>query len=86
MAHQNGTDRHQLFFFSLDDQIGSDHPVRAIDACVESLDLNGLGFQKAQAKSTGSPPFHPGDLLKMYIYGRYNTRRSMSIMGEKRLF
>jgi hypothetical protein len=57
--------------------------MQAIDAFVESLDLNGLGFKKAQAKSTGSPPFHPGDLLKMYIYGRYNMRRSMSIMGKK---
>jgi transposase len=76
MAHQSGTDRHQLFFFSLEDQIGSDHPVRAIDAFVDSLDLSGLGFQKAQAKSTGSPPFHPGDLLKLYIYGYLNKVRS----------
>ena len=76
MAHQSGTDRHQLFFFSLEDQIGSDHPVRAIDAFVDSLDISGLGFQKAQAKRTGSPPFHPGDLLKLYIYGYLNKVRS----------
>ena len=43
MAHQSGTDRHQVFFFSLDAQIGADHPVRAIDAFVDSLDLSALG-------------------------------------------
>jgi len=56
MAHQSGTDRQQMFFFSLEDQIGSDHPVRAIDAFVDSLELSALGFQKTQAKRTGSPP------------------------------
>ena len=40
MAHQSGTDRHQVFFFSLDEQISTDHPVRAIDAFVDSLDLS----------------------------------------------
>jgi len=83
MARQNGTDRHQLFFFSMDGQIRSEHLMQAIDAFVEILDLNGLGFQKAQAKSTGNPPFYPGDLFMMNIYGRYNLRRSMSIMGKK---
>ena len=76
MAHQSGTDRHQVFFFSLDEQISTDHPVRAIDAFVDSLDLSALGFQKTKAKRTGSPPFHPGDLLKLYIYGYLNKIRS----------
>jgi len=76
MTHQSGTDRHQLFFFSLGDQIGSDHPVRAIDAFVGSLDLSALDFPKAQAKRTGSPPFYPGDLLKLHIYGYLNKVRS----------
>lgn len=72
MAHQNGTDQHQLFFFSLEDQIGSDHPMRTIDVFLGSLDLGGLGYQKVQAKRTGSPPFHPGELLKLYINGYLN--------------
>ena len=42
----------------------------------DSLDLSALGFQKTQAKRTGSPPFHPGDLLKLYIYGYLNKVRS----------
>lgn len=76
MAHQIGTDRHQIFLFSLEDRINADHPVRAIDAFVDSLDLAELGFEKVQVKSTGSPPFHPGDLLKLYIYGYLNKIRS----------
>jgi transposase len=76
MAHQSGTDRHQIFFFSLEDQIAADQPVRAIDVFVDSLDLDALGFRKTKAKATGSPPFHPADLLKLYIYGYLNKVRS----------
>jgi transposase len=76
MAHQTGTDRHQIFLFSLEDRIGPEAPVRAIDTFVDSLGLSELGFEKVKAKSTGSPPFHPGDLLKLYIYGYLNKTRS----------
>jgi len=68
MARQNGTNQCKLFFFSLDDQIRSDQPGLAIDAFVYSLDWCALILQKAQAKHTGCPPLHPGDLLKLYIY------------------
>ena len=86
MAHQSGTDRHPVFFFSLDVKLGADHPVRAIDAFVDSLDLSALGFQKTQAKRTGSPPFHPGDLLKLYIYGYLNKVRSSRGLALKSAF
>ena len=44
-----GVDRGQstLFPERLEDWIGEDNPVRAIDAFVESLDLGGLGFNRA---------------------------------------
>jgi hypothetical protein len=42
-----GLDRHQstLFPAVLDDTIGDDNPVRAIDVFVDGLDLAALGFE-----------------------------------------
>lgn len=39
----------------LDDYVGGDNPVRAIDAFVELLDLSKLGFASASPKTTGRP-------------------------------
>jgi transposase len=50
--------------------------VRFIDAFVGGLDLQALGFGRATARETGRPPYHPGDLLKLYIYGYLNHLRS----------
>lgn len=65
-----------LLGLSLDDVIAGDHPIRVIDAFVESLDLVQLGFTKAVAEATGRPPYDPADLLKLYIYGYTNKVRS----------
>jgi transposase len=56
--------------------IGPGNPVRFIDAFVAQLDLRGLGFVRAEAKAAGRPGYHPGDLLKLYIYGYVNRIRS----------
>ena len=47
-----------------------------IDAFVDTLDLAALGFSKVEAEATGRPPYAPGDLLKLYIYGYLNQIRS----------
>ena len=56
----------------LDDYIGEDNPVRAIDAFVVELDLKALGFNGADPALTGRPSYHPAVLLKLYIYGYLN--------------
>ena len=78
MEHIQGTDRDQLTLFpeALDDYIAQDNPVRFIDVFVASLDLHGLGFTHAIPAETGRPPYHPGDLLKLYVYGYLNRIRS----------
>jgi len=78
MSFIEGANRNQMVMFpqSLDEYIGEDNPVRFIDAYVDSLDLQTLGFQRAMPKETGRPPYHPGDLLKLYIYGYLNGVRS----------
>jgi transposase len=60
----------------LDDYVTEEHPVRFIDAYVESLDLEHLGFARAQAAVTGRPAYDPRDVLKLYIYGYLNRIRS----------
>lgn len=78
MAHVTGQSRHQSTLFPevLDDLVGADDPVRVIDAFVDSLDLAGLWFSKVVAEEMGRPPYAPGDLLKLYIYGYVNRVRS----------
>ena len=78
MAHIEGRSRYQSTLFPevLDEVIASDHPVRVIDGFVESLDLAALGFSKVAAEATGRPPYAPGDLLKLYLYGYLNQVRS----------
>jgi transposase len=56
----------------LDDWIGEDNPVRAVDAFVDELDLTKLGFASAEPAATGRPAYHPGTLLKIYVYGYLN--------------
>jgi len=78
MDYIQGTPREQSLLFPevIDDYITGDNPVRFIDAFVDSLDLEDLGFQRSQPALTGRPPYDPGDLLKLYIYGYLNRIRS----------
>src|SRR5687768_4195453 len=61
-----------LFPERLEDWIADDNPIRAVEAFVEELDLAQLGFERAEPADTGRPAYHPGDLLKIYIYGYLN--------------
>src|SRR5260370_28813450 len=57
-----GDDRSQstLFPERLDDYLGEDNPVRAIDVLVDELDLAKLGFDGVEPEATGRPAYHPG--------------------------
>ena len=69
MGHISGSQRDQLLLLpeAVDDYVGSDNPVRFIDAFVDGLDLVEAGFGRVQAKGTGRPGYAPGDLLKLYM-------------------
>ena len=56
-------------YTSLDDLIDKDNSVRIIDAYVESLDLQELGFTEYSASNRGLSPYRRSDLLKLHIYG-----------------
>ena len=76
--HIQGQSRDQgtLFPEHLDDLISEDNAVRVIDAFVEALDLGRLGFLHVESRDIGRPPYHPGDLLKLYLYGYLHQVRS----------
>src|SRR5216684_1548403 len=61
----------------IEDYVTPDNPVRAIEAYVCALDLAALGFRHAEGDGgAGQPPYDPGDLLKLYLYGYLNQVRS----------
>src|SRR3981189_2753089 len=85
MAHVTGQSRHQSTLFPevLDEVVSIDDPVRVIDAFVDTLDLAAVGFSKVAAEEMGRPPYAPGDLLKLYVYGYLNrVRSSRRLEGE----
>ena len=73
-----GRDRTQSVLFPehLDDWIHEDSTVRVIDVFVDGLDLNKLGFGRAQPAATGRPGYRPTTLLKIYVYGYLNRVQS----------
>ena len=73
-----GMDRRQATLLPecLEDWVGENNPVRAVDVFVDALDLANLGFDGVQAQATGRPGYHPAVLLKLYIYGYLNRVQS----------
>ncbi len=76
MQFIQGNNRHQTYFATLEEQVNPDNAVRLIDAFIDKLELQKLGFSKTVHKSEGRPPYAPGVLLKLYLYGYLNKIRS----------
>ena len=78
MSYVEGKDRKQAILFPdhLDDYVSEDNPVRFVDAFVEAQNLGELGFSRAEPKDMGRPAYHPGLLLRLYLYGYLNNIRS----------
>ena len=78
--YKTGAPRHQpqLLPARVEDYVGPDNVVRAIEAYVATLDLAALNFRHAarEGGGGGQPPYAPGDLLKLYLYGYLNQIRS----------
>jgi transposase len=62
----------RLFPERLDDYLGEDNSVRAVDV----FDLAGLGFGGIEPEATGRPAYHPATLLKIYVYVYLNRVQS----------
>jgi hypothetical protein len=57
MNQIKGLSRHQVAFGSPEESVSAENPVRVIDAFVDKLDLNQLGFVQREIKSEGRPGF-----------------------------
>jgi transposase len=78
-AFKTGDSREQACLLPprIEDYVGPDNPVRAIDSFVRALELAKLGFRHAdRGVEVGQPPYDPADLLKLYLYGYINQIRS----------
>lgn len=78
MGYIEGEDRYQITLFpeSIDEYVKENSTVRIIEAYVNQLDIEKLGFKRAVTPTTGRPPYNPKDLLKLYLYGYLNKIRS----------
>ncbi len=65
-----------LFPESLDEYVAPDNEVRVVDAFVNKLDLQLLGFNRAEPSATGRPGYQPATMLKIYVYGYLNRLQS----------
>ncbi len=76
--HVEGLNRNQTALFpdTLEGYVDKENPVRFIDAFVDSLNLEKLGFGHSIPAEVGRPPYNPSDLLKLYVYGYLNQVRS----------
>jgi transposase len=78
MNYITGFNRNQVVLIpeTIDQLIDKNNAVRFIDTFVNSLNMVDLGFKDVRLNNNGRPPFHPSDLLKIYIYGYLNRIRS----------
>lgn len=78
MPYKTGVNRNQIDILPicLEDSIAEDNIVRVIDAFVNWLDLEKLGFIHTRDNQLGTSMYPPSTLLKLYLYGYLNRIRS----------
>jgi transposase len=75
MDFMQGFNRGQLQMISFESLVKPDSWARVVNLFVDVLPLGQLGFKDTPA-GEGRPPYHPADLLKLYLYGYKNQLRS----------
>ncbi len=78
MSYIKGTARGQSVLFprTLDEYVDENNAVRAIDAFIEYLPFDELGFVRGEPAETGRPGYDPRVLLGVFIWGHLNGVRS----------
>jgi transposase len=79
--YRKGLDRKQGILLppTMEEMVGADSPARVIDAFVDSLDMENLGFTHTQRRPqgiAGRPSWEPAHMLKLYLYGYLNRIRT----------
>src|SRR5665647_556859 len=77
-CYVEGLIRNQTFLLpkTIEQYVAPDNPARFIDAYVDTLDMQNLGFTHSTPKELGRPSYNPKDLCKLYLYGGLNHIRS----------
>lgn len=71
-----GQDRNQFQLFCPEEHVSAESHARVIDAFVDFLGLEELGFSIKGEIKNGRPSYPAGGLLKLYFYGYMNRVRS----------
>ena len=83
MGYVKGVDRNQATIVTLDVMVAPDSEARLVDAFVDSLDLEKLGFRPPAAE--GRPAYDPRSMLKLYVWGyRRGVRSSRKLAASCR--
>jgi hypothetical protein len=77
MNQIKGLSRHLVTFGSLEENASGENPIRLLDAFLDKLDLNQLGFIQRELKSEGRPGFENETVLKIYLYGYVNGMKHL---------
>jgi transposase len=83
MKFIQGKPRNQWEMYCLDAHVDAYNEVRLIDLFVDSLNLSELGF-KVEFEENGRPAYHPGALLRLFIYGYLNRIRSSRQLNKRK--
>ena len=69
MSYVRGENRSQaaLLPAAIEDYVTADAPVRVIDAFVDGLNVNALGFGRTVPAATGRPPYDPRDSEALHL-------------------
>lgn len=82
MHHVPGKNRNERLDRSLEELVHPTSFARIIDAFVDGLDLESFGFTYFQLNEEGRPPYHPGVLLKLCLYGYHHGIRPCRKLAE----
>ena len=85
MARKTGQPRDQYrpFDTPIEDMIAQDNQVRVVDAFVDMLDLEKLGFRAVKANRMGASSYDPADMAKLYFYSYLNRIRSSRMIERE---
>jgi transposase len=77
-SYVEGLPRKQTFLLpkTIEEYVEPDNPIRFIDAYVNTLNMEKLGFTHSTPQELGRPSCNPKDLCKLYLYGSLNHIRS----------
>ena len=83
MSYVQGEDRGQaaLLPAAIEDYVAADAPVRVIDAFVDGLDVNGLGFGRSVPAATGRPPYDPRGISEALHLGLFQRGALVAAPG-----